>query len=115
MGVFIRASFALFFSGLRGVLRTDFKKLVAFSTLNQLALIFLIGGLNFKYLILFHMLCHAGFKFLLFLVVGGVIFFSFNRQDSRLSYLGFCFFFSIFWLSKQFRALRAFLLCWIFF
>lgn len=64
---------SLLISGLKRLTEADFKKVIAYSTLNQVSLILLTGALHIKYLIILHMLSHARFKFLLFLCYGVLI------------------------------------------
>ena len=82
---------------------TDIKKVVAFSTLRQIG--FLTFSIFRKYII-YHLLTHAIFKALLFLVVGYFIIASLHNQDKRLfcnplitnfflSFVFFCRLFSI--------------------
>jgi len=74
---------SLYLRGVKRVLEKDLKKIVAISTIRQVSLMFLVLGLNCKVLMFFHLLSHAGFKFLLFLRVGRVIFMRFRAQDLR--------------------------------
>jgi NADH-ubiquinone oxidoreductase chain 5 len=61
----------------------DFKKIVAFSTLSQIGILFLILS-NLKInLILFHLFSHAFFKRILFISVGSHLHASNSEQDTR--------------------------------
>jgi len=71
------------FGGAKGFLESDFKKIIAFSTLTQISLIVLAGSLNLKTLMLFHIIIHAGCKFLLFLRFGRLIYRQFGSQEGR--------------------------------
>jgi len=81
--IFFLRGRSLLFRGAKRVLEKDVKKIVAFSTLRQLSLIFLVGTVGFKILMLFHLICHARFKFILFLRVGGLILLNWGLQDFR--------------------------------
>jgi len=74
----------MIYRGLKRLVEKDFKKVVAFSTLSQISLMFLVGGLNLKFLIFFHIIIHARVKFLLFLVFGEMILRAFRTQEMRL-------------------------------
>jgi len=74
----------LVLGGVKRLLDRDLKKIVAFSTLRQLALIFIVGSLGLRVLMFFHLLCHASFKFILFLGVGRVIYLKSGGQDFRI-------------------------------
>lgn len=62
------------------LVETDFKKIVAFSTLRQLGLLFWILSTGNLILILFHLVRHAFFKRALFICVGTIIHYSFSNQ-----------------------------------
>lgn len=74
----------IFYSGLFSLVETDLKKLVALSTLNQLAFIIVSLRLGLKILSYFHLVTHAFFKSLLFINVGGILHLNFSIQDFRL-------------------------------
>jgi NADH:ubiquinone oxidoreductase subunit 5 (subunit L)/multisubunit Na+/H+ antiporter MnhA subunit len=61
----------------------DIKKLVALSTLSQIALLFFTLGVGAKRISLLHILRHALFKSSLFISVGGVLHFRSGSQDFR--------------------------------
>nr|BDC91889.1 NADH dehydrogenase subunit 5 [Notomastus sp. GK-2021] len=61
----------------------DLKKVVAYSTLSQLGLMFVALGLGAPLLALFHLLTHAMFKAVLFLCVGICIHYHLHMQDIR--------------------------------
>jgi NADH:ubiquinone oxidoreductase subunit 5 (subunit L)/multisubunit Na+/H+ antiporter MnhA subunit len=73
----------LIFSGLRALVEGDAKKVVAFSTLSQISLIFIIVVCVRKALSIFHIITHAIFKSLLFMCVGICIHNIFSLQDWR--------------------------------
>ncbi len=61
------------FAGLSATSHTDIKKIIAFSTMSQLGLMFLALGLGDKMSAMFHLTTHAFFKALLFLSAGSII------------------------------------------
>jgi NADH:ubiquinone oxidoreductase subunit 5 (subunit L)/multisubunit Na+/H+ antiporter MnhA subunit len=78
-----RGLITIFYSGIFSLVERDFKKLVALSTLNQLAFIIVSLSLGLKILRFFHLVTHAFFKSLLFINVGGVLHLNFSTQDYR--------------------------------
>jgi NADH-ubiquinone oxidoreductase chain 5 len=68
---------------LGALVETDIKKVVALSTLSQLGVMMLAIGLGAPVLAFFHLLTHAFFKALIFLCVGGFIFYRHHSQDLR--------------------------------
>lgn len=73
----------MFYSGIFSLVERDLKKLVALSTLNQLAFIIVSLSLGLKILSYFHLVTHAFFKSLLFMNVGGILHLNFSTQDFR--------------------------------
>ena len=73
----------LIYSRISCLFEKDFKKAIALSTLSQLGLIFTILGFNFLKFGFFHLLSHAGFKALLFIIRGYFIFKFYHHQDLR--------------------------------
>lgn len=73
----------IFYSGLFSLVERDFKKLVALSTLNQLAFIIVSLRVGLKMIRYFHLVTHAFFKSLLFINVGGILHLNFRIQDFR--------------------------------
>ena len=61
------------FSALVGMVQTDVKKVIAFSTCSQLGYMTLSCGLSLYDVGLFHLATHAVFKALLFLSAGSII------------------------------------------
>ncbi|MFN0238954.1 MAG: NADH-quinone oxidoreductase subunit L [Aquificaceae bacterium] len=61
------------FAALAATSHTDIKKIIAFSTMSQLGLMFLALGLGDRMSAMFHLTTHAFFKALLFLAAGSVI------------------------------------------
>ena len=70
-------------AGLRACVEFDLKKVVAYSTLRQLGVMFVALGLGRPMLAFFHLLTHAMFKALLFLCVGTCIHYHGHMQDVR--------------------------------
>lgn len=73
----------LFYSGLAAFFESDFKKIIALSTLSQLGFIVIRLGLGTTVFCFFHLLSHAFFKSLLFLCAGIFIHQLFRNQDFR--------------------------------
>jgi len=72
-----------FFTSLIAVFQYDVKKIIAYSTASQLALMFMAIGLSSFNLAFYHLFNHAFFKALLFLCAGSIIHFLNNKQDIR--------------------------------
>jgi len=70
-------------SGRGGIVEVDIKKVVALSTLSQVGIIIFAIRLGAITIAFFHLLVHAFFKALIFMCVGGVIFYSGGVQDAR--------------------------------
>jgi NADH-quinone oxidoreductase subunit L len=66
-----------------GLKQTDIKKVLAYSTVSQLGLMFVALGLGAYSTALFHVVTHAFFKALLFLCAGSVIHAMGGEQDIR--------------------------------
>jgi len=73
----------IFIRGLRANIETDFKKIIAISTLSQLGFIIFTLSLGYWALTFFHVLFHAFFKSSLFLSTGSLIHEKYRIQDSR--------------------------------
>nr|YP_010254938.1 NADH dehydrogenase subunit 5 [Venerupis aspera]QUA05877.1 NADH dehydrogenase subunit 5 [Venerupis aspera] len=73
-------------AGSSGCAEVDMKKVVALSTLSQVGMMMFAISLGASVVAFFHLLVHAFFKALMFMCVGGVIFYSGGFQDAR--YLG---------------------------
>jgi NADH:ubiquinone oxidoreductase subunit 5 (subunit L)/multisubunit Na+/H+ antiporter MnhA subunit len=71
-----------FISGLMGLLQSDIKKIISYSTLGQLGYMLVLCGSSQYDLALFHLINHAMFKALLFLT-GGVFIYLYKTQDMR--------------------------------
>lgn len=76
-------SITAFFSSTIGLLQTDIKKVVAYSTCSQLGYMFVCLGFSAYSNSIFHLFNHAFFKALLFLTAGYVIHALSNEQDIR--------------------------------
>src|SRR5690606_26201315 len=65
------------------LVQTDIKKVLAYSTVSQLGLMFLALGMGAYEIAVFHVITHAFFKACLFLGSGSVIHALHNEQDMR--------------------------------
>ena len=72
-----------FFAATVGLLQTDIKKVLAYSTVSQLGFMFLALGAGGFSAGIFHLMTHAFFKALLFLGAGSVIHALAGEQDMR--------------------------------
>ncbi|GAB4355067.1 MAG: NADH-quinone oxidoreductase subunit L [Immundisolibacter sp.] len=72
-----------FFMGLLGLVQTDIKRVVAYSTLSQLGYMTVALGVSAYSAAIFHLGTHAFFKALLFLAAGSVIIGLHHEQDMR--------------------------------
>jgi len=72
-----------FFSATTGLVQSDIKKVIAYSTCSQLGYMFFICGLSGYHFSLLHLINHAFFKALLFLSAGAIIHSMSNEQDMR--------------------------------
>ena len=72
-----------FFAATIGILQTDIKRVLAYSTISQLGYMFLACGVAAYSMGIFHLLTHAFFKALLFLAAGSVIHALGGEQDMR--------------------------------
>nr|AZL93212.1 NADH dehydrogenase subunit 5 [Eupelmus sp. ZJUH_2016012] len=70
-------------AGLFACYEFDFKKIIAYSTLSQLGLMFLIYSMKYSNLSFFHMIIHAMFKSMMFMSSGILIHSMNNYQDIR--------------------------------
>nr|YP_003208153.1 NADH dehydrogenase subunit 5 [Loripes lacteus]ABJ55678.1 NADH dehydrogenase subunit 5 [Loripes lacteus] len=77
--------FTMLMSGVSACFEMDMKKIVALSTLSQLAVMMFSLSLGYYSLALFHLLSHALFKALLFVGVGCVIHSQDDWQDFRMA------------------------------
>ena len=72
-----------FFAATIGILQTDIKRVLAYSTISQLGYMFLACGVTAYSMGIFHLVTHAFFKALLFLAAGSVIHALGGEQDMR--------------------------------
>jgi NADH-quinone oxidoreductase subunit L len=72
-----------FFAATIGLVQTDIKKVLAYSTISQLGYMFLACGVGSFTAGIFHLMTHAFFKALLFLAAGSVIHAIGGEQDMR--------------------------------
>ena len=72
-----------FYSATIGLVQTDIKKVLAYSTVSQLGYMFLACGVGAYAAGIFHLMTHAFFKGLLFLCAGSVIHAMGGEQDMR--------------------------------
>lgn len=71
------------FLGILGIIQTDIKRVVAYSTLSQLGYMTVALGASAYSVAIFHLMTHAFFKALLFLGAGSVIIGMHHDQDIR--------------------------------
>lgn len=76
--------FTILLGGLMALIETDFKKVIAFSTLRQLGLMVFILGFGEYSLSFFQLITHAIFKSFLFICSGVIISLSYGNQDRRI-------------------------------
>lgn len=74
----------IFIAGFIANFENDLKKIIALSTLSQLALIILCLSIELKMIAYYHLLIHALFKSLLFMCAGVIIHLLGNNQDIRM-------------------------------
>ena len=71
------------FAATIGIVQTDIKKVLAYSTVSQLGYMFMACGVGAFSAGIFHLMTHAFFKGLLFLAAGSVIHGIGGEQDMR--------------------------------
>jgi len=81
--ILVTGATTAFFMGLIGIIQTDIKRVVAYSTLSQLGYMVAALGASAYAAGLFHLMTHAFFKALLFLGAGSVIMGMHHDQDIR--------------------------------
>jgi NADH-quinone oxidoreductase subunit L len=81
--VLVIGAITAFFMGLLGIVQTDIKRVVAYSTLSQLGYMTVALGASAYSVAIFHLMTHAFFKALLFLAAGSVIMGVHHDQDIR--------------------------------
>jgi NADH-quinone oxidoreductase subunit L len=72
-----------FYAATIGLVQTDIKKVLAYSTVSQLGYMFIACGVGAYSMGIFHLMTHAFFKGLLFLAAGSVIHAMGGEQDMR--------------------------------
>ena len=72
-----------FFAATVGLVQTDIKRVIAYSTCSQLGYMFVAAGVGVYSIAMFHLLTHAFFKAMLFLGAGSVIHAMHHEQDMR--------------------------------
>ncbi|MBN2760352.1 MAG: NADH-quinone oxidoreductase subunit L, partial [Rhodobacteraceae bacterium] len=72
-----------FFAATVGLVQTDIKRVIAYSTCSQLGYMFVAAGIGVYSVAMFHLLTHAFFKAMLFLGAGSVIHGMHHEQDMR--------------------------------
>ncbi len=81
--ILIIGSITALFMGFLGIIQTDIKRVVAYSTLSQLGYMTVALGASAYSVAVFHLMTHAFFKALLFLAAGSVIIGMHHDQDIR--------------------------------
>ena len=81
--VLVIGAITALFMGLLGIIQTDIKRVVAYSTLSQLGYMTVALGASAYSVAVFHLMTHAFFKALLFLAAGSVIVGMHHNQDIR--------------------------------
>ena len=81
--VILLGALTAFMSGTIGLVQSDLKKVIAYSTCSQLGYMVMICGFSHYYCGLFHLFNHGFFKALLFLSAGSIIHAVNNEQDMR--------------------------------
>ncbi|MFY9139017.1 NADH-quinone oxidoreductase subunit L, partial [Zwartia sp.] len=81
--IIIIGAIGALFLGILGIIQTDIKRVVAYSTLSQLGYMTVALGASAYSVAIFHLMTHAFFKALLFLGAGSVIIGMHHDQDIR--------------------------------
>lgn len=81
--ILVVGSITALFMGFLGIIQTDIKRVVAYSTLSQLGYMTVALGASAYSVAVFHLMTHAFFKALLFLGAGSVIIGMHHDQDMR--------------------------------
>jgi NADH-quinone oxidoreductase subunit L len=81
--VIVIGAIGALFLGILGIIQTDIKRVVAYSTLSQLGYMTVALGASAYSVAIFHLMTHAFFKALLFLGAGSVIMGMHHDQDIR--------------------------------
>jgi NADH-quinone oxidoreductase subunit L len=81
--VAIMGALTAFYAATVGLVQTDIKRVIAYSTCSQLGYMFVAAALGVYSVAMFHLLTHAFFKAMLFLGAGSVIHGMHHEQDMR--------------------------------
>jgi NADH-quinone oxidoreductase subunit L len=81
--VMVIGAITALFMGFLGIIQTDIKRVIAYSTLSQLGYMTVALGASAYSVAIFHLMTHAFFKALLFLAAGSVIMAMHHDQDIR--------------------------------
>lgn len=81
--VMVIGAITALFMGFLGIIQTDIKRVIAYSTLSQLGYMTVALGTSAYSVAIFHLMTHAFFKALLFLAAGSVIIAMHHVQDIR--------------------------------
>lgn len=82
--IYILGTLTILIAGLAAIGEVDIKKVVALSTLSQLGVIICTLGAGWPQVAFFHLILHAFFKAVLFIVVGYIIHRASDYQDMRM-------------------------------
>nr|UUC08037.1 NADH dehydrogenase subunit 5 [Cupuladria biporosa] len=80
---FVTGTLTCLMAGMSATQETDFKKIIALSTLSQLGIMMMTIGMNQTNLTFLHLIAHAMFKALLFICAGTIMHNNLNNQDIR--------------------------------
>ena len=83
MFVTVLGATTAFFAATVGLVQTDIKRVIAYSTCSQLGYMFVAAGVGVYSVAMFHLFTHAFFKAMLFLGAGSVIHAMHHEQDMR--------------------------------
>jgi NADH-quinone oxidoreductase subunit L len=81
MFIVVMGAATAFFAATVGLVQTDIKRVIAYSTCSQLGYMFVAAGVGMYSAAMFHLFTHAFFKALLFLGAGSVIHAMHHEQD----------------------------------
>ncbi|GHF47289.1 NADH-quinone oxidoreductase subunit L [Seohaeicola zhoushanensis] len=81
MFITVMGAITAFFAATVGLVQTDIKRVIAYSTCSQLGYMFVAAGVGMYSAAMFHLFTHAFFKALLFLGAGSVIHAMHHEQD----------------------------------
>ncbi len=81
--VTVLGAMTAFFAATVGLVQTDIKRVIAYSTCSQLGYMFVAAGVGVYSVAMFHLFTHAFFKAMLFLGAGSVIHGMHHEQDMR--------------------------------